>query len=128
MTLKVKFIIGIAISLVFWYQDYKLEGMQESIKILSADNARLKIAVDLQKQTAATLETGLNNTIKLSNGLAKKIAKTNKERQVIIQKLNSYRGRLGNVTFKKPTLIERRATNATASLLQEFAKETGSKN
>ena len=132
MTLKIKLIIYVAIAsaigAVFWYQNYQLDKMQESMQILSANNAKLETAVELQKQTVTALETGLGNAIELSNGLAKKLASADEQRQVIIQELNSYRGRLGNAALKKPTLIERRATNATADILHQFATETGSKD
>lgn len=132
MTLKIKLTIYVAIasaiSVLFWYQTYQLDKLQENVQILSANSAKLETAVKLQEQTVTALETGLGNAIESSNDLARKITLADEQRQVITQELNSYRGRLGNAALKKPTLIERRATAATTNILHQFAEATGSKD
>lgn len=132
MLLKIKLAIYAAliasVCAVFWYQSYQIDKLQANLVVLSGNNAKLKVSVNLQKETMVALETGLSSTIKLSNDLSKNLAKANEERQIITQELNSYRGRLSNAALKKPALIERRTTAATNNILRKFAEATGSKN
>lgn len=128
MILKIKLAIYATVGAILLYQNYQLDKMRNNVQILSANNAKLEIAVKSQKQIVTALETGLGKTIELSNNLAKKLASADEQRQVIVQKLNSYRGRLGNAALKKPKFIERHANNATADILRQFTAEAGSKD
>lgn len=132
MGIKIKLMIYIALAsavgAIFWYQNYQIDKMQANMQILAANNAKLTVAINLQKKAVGSLEVGLSNTIANNNHLAQQLTIVDEQRQTIIQELNSYRGRLGNAALKKPTLIERRATNATTNILLQFATETGSKD
>lgn len=126
--MKVKLIIyaavASAIAAIFAYQYWQINKLQENVSILTENNVKLESAVETQKETIGQFETSLQQTIENNRVLNEQFSQANQKTEEIIQELNSYRGRLGNAALEKPTLIERRANDATDRLMREFTEAT----
>lgn len=120
--------VSAAIGSVFYYQHWQINSLQNDVVILSENNTKLKSAVETQKQTVSSLEGSLFDAIQNSKALAKRLVDVDEKRQLIVEELNSYRGRLENVAFRKPTLVESRVNDAAANVLQQFDKATRNQN
>ena len=115
----------VVFALVLGFQHWQMTKLQAKADILMANNSTLDSAVKVQDATINSLQQGMKESIENTLLLATKIQAADKDRQKIVAQLNSYRGRLNDAALKKPTLVERRATNAFASVLQQYAATTG---
>jgi len=115
----------VVFALVLGFQHWQMTKLQAKADILMANNSTLDSAVKVQDSTINSLQQGMKESIENTLLLATKIQAADKDRQKIVAQLNSYRGRLNDAALKKPTLVERRATNAFASVLQQYAATTG---
>lgn len=119
-------LIGILIISAASFFAYRtIVNLKEDISILQNNNAKLNTAIDTQKQTIESIEGEVSKVIKNYRNLTKKFSDNNKRTDEIIEKLNSYRGRLKNVAVKKPKLVERSINTSTIDLMQLFYEETG---
>jgi septal ring factor EnvC (AmiA/AmiB activator) len=130
--IKIKIIIYLFIAAVcawvFYKQRSDISNLKESVTILSANNAKLQVAVSKQNDTITSFESQIRHSLRNNEQLRNDIRESEKKRNEITEKFNSYRGRLYNAAIKKPSLIERRANSAIADVLQQFARETGNQD
>ena len=112
-------------AMVLGFQHWQMTKLQAKSDILMANNSTLDSAVKGQHAAIDALQISVQNTIENNKVLAQSLAVADKDRQKIVNQLNSYRGRLNDAALKKPKLVERRATAAFTGVLQQYARETG---
>ena len=117
-------VVVIAVGSILTYQRVKISKLEKNVVVLTANNSKLEDTVTEQKETITSLEAGLDNIIDSSNTLAEKIAKLEEQKQIIIQRLNDYRGKLKNEALEKPTATEHNINSYVANLLHKFDKAT----
>ena len=92
---------------------------QQRIATLTANNAKLEIAVQISEESVATLQKDIVKNAELNNKLQKGLQTAEKygdELRATLQKHN-----LTHLANKKPGLIEKKMQNATNRLWADFA-------
>jgi hypothetical protein len=92
---------------------------QQRIATLTANNAKLEIAVQISEESVATLQKDIVKNAELNNKLQKGLQTSEKygdELRATLQKHN-----LTHLANKKPGLIEKKMQNATNRLWADFA-------
>lgn len=131
-SMKIKlilFAVGASLVLgIFLYQKHQISVLTESVGILTDNNAKLEVAVQTQSETVDYLADEMTAAFEANAILAEQLSGYAKVAQQNRLELDSFRGRLESAALKKPTLVERRANAALASVLRQFAEATGDKD
>ena len=95
---------------------------QQRIATLTANNAKLEIAVQISEESVATLQNSITKNAELNRELQKELQTAEKygdQLRATLQKHN-----LTHLANKKPGLIERKMQNATNRLWDDLADIT----
>jgi septal ring factor EnvC (AmiA/AmiB activator) len=118
-------VFGVAsVAIILWWQNSELTAVKNSLNQVMEKNAELRLSVADHKASVATLEQAVSDILKSTKTLSKNLDKANTEREMITNKLNSYKGRLENAALKRPGFIESRANDAIDSVMHDFEQLT----
>lgn len=103
----------------YWYFNWS----QDKIAILAANNAKLEVAVQEQKQTIEEMLAFQKKQIQDITSLQKDLNETTKYKNDLEEKLAKHD--LEMLARKKPGLIEKRINDATRQIFDQIETETG---
>lgn len=112
-------VIGLMLLGFYWYFNWS----QEKIAILTANNAKLELAVQEQKKTIETMLAFQKKQIEDIRALQDDLNETTRYKDELEEKLAKHD--LEMLARKKPGLIEKRMNDATKAIFDQIESETG---
>ncbi|MBT6472524.1 MAG: hypothetical protein HOK52_14835 [Candidatus Marinimicrobia bacterium] len=110
-------ILGLGLGCKYYY-----DSTQATIELLTADNATLSVAVEIQEATIAEI----NSSIELREEASAEIQDRLQESEVMLDtlRLKLTNHNLTKIAIKKPNLLEDRINSATKELFKNITADT----
>jgi len=121
LTIAMLAIIAVLSGGAYWY----FKWSQSELAVLRANNAKLEMAVEQQKQTILDLQAFQKKQNQNIRELQDKLSETETYRKSLEEKFLKHD--LEYLAREKPGLIEKRMNDATSKILDQIEADTGAK-
>lgn len=123
-----KLVIGVAIAAVVGMQHLQIRSLESELKVSTKNAATLEHAVKTQTDTITQMNNSMTAMLVSNAQLHIGINNIREEAAKRKTNINNARGRLHELSLKKPESVRRIINDGTVDIMREFEQATGSKD